>query len=105
MKLKGLFHDNNPLKENNDEVRKDAMDNNAGVRRDAKPIESKAWHEKMYNENISKLTKTDQSKIDKVEDLEQIVINQGAKQRENYMLINDRVDEAFDIIKMLERKV
>ena len=43
--------------------------------------------------------------IDKVEELEQIVINQGAKQRENYMLINDRVDEAFDIIKMLERKV
>ena len=43
--------------------------------------------------------------IDKVEDLEQIVINQGAKQRENYMLVNDRVDEAFDIIKMLERKV
>ena len=39
--------------------------------------------------------------IDKVEELEQIVINQGAKQRENYMLINDRVDEAFDIIKML----
>ena len=43
--------------------------------------------------------------IDKVEDLEQIVINQGAKQRDNYKLVNDRVDEAFDIIKMLERKV
>ena len=42
--------------------------------------------------------------IDKVEDLEQIVINQGAKQRDNYMLINDRVDEAFDVIKMLERR-
>ena len=43
--------------------------------------------------------------IDKVEDLEQIVINQGAKQRDNYKLVNDRVDEAFDVIKMLERKV
>ena len=43
--------------------------------------------------------------IDKVEDLEQIIINQGAKQRENYMLINDRVDEAFDVIKMIERKI
>jgi hypothetical protein len=43
--------------------------------------------------------------IDKVEDLEQIVINQGAKQRDNYMLVNDRVDEAFDVIKMIERKI
>ena len=43
--------------------------------------------------------------IDKVEDLEQIVINQGAKQRDNYMLVNDRVNEAFDVIKMLERKI
>ena len=43
--------------------------------------------------------------IDKVEDLEQIVINQGAKQRDNYKLVNDRVDEAFDIIKMIERKI
>ena len=43
--------------------------------------------------------------IDKVEDLEQIVINQGAKQRDNYKLVNDRVDEAFDVIKMLERKI
>ena len=43
--------------------------------------------------------------IDKVEDLEQIVINQGAKQRDNYKLVNDRITEAFDVIKMLERKV
>ena len=43
--------------------------------------------------------------IDKVEDLEQIVINQGAKQRDNYKLVNDRVDEAFDVIKMIERKI
>ena len=43
--------------------------------------------------------------IDKVEDLEQIVINQGAKQRDNYMLVNDRITEAFDIIKMIERKI
>ena len=43
--------------------------------------------------------------IDKVEDLEQIVINQGAKQRDNYMLVNDRITEAFDVIKMIERKI
>ena len=43
--------------------------------------------------------------MDKVDDLEQIVFNQGAKQRDNYKLVNDRVDEAFDVIKMLERKV
>ena len=43
--------------------------------------------------------------MDKVDDLEQIVFNQGAKQRDNYKLVNDRIDEAFDVIKMLERKV
>ena len=43
--------------------------------------------------------------IDKVEDLEQIVINQGAKQRDNYKLVNDRISEAFDVIKMIERKI
>ena len=43
--------------------------------------------------------------IDKVEDLEQIVINQGAKQRDNYKLVNDRITEAFDVIKTLERKI
>jgi|TARA_R110002020_G_scaffold131668_2_gene294317 hypothetical protein len=42
--------------------------------------------------------------MDKVDDLEQIVFNQGAKQRDNYKLINDRIDEAFDVIKMLERR-
>ena len=41
--------------------------------------------------------------MDKVDDLERIVFNQGAKHRDNYKLINDRVDEAFDIIKMIER--
>jgi len=43
--------------------------------------------------------------INKVEDLEQIVINQGAKQRDDYKLVNDRITEAFDVIKMIERKV
>ena len=42
--------------------------------------------------------------MDKVDDLEQIVFNQGAKQRDNYKLVNDRIDEAFDVIKMLERR-
>ena len=42
--------------------------------------------------------------MDKVDVLEKIVFNQGAKQRDNYKLVNDRIDEAFDVIKMLERK-
>ena len=54
---------------------------------------------------VEMITKDLLKVIDKVEDLEQIVINQGAKQRDNYKLVNDRVDEAFDVIKMLERKV
>lgn len=41
------------LKTDNDNVRKDAMDNNAGVRRDAKPVEAKTWDEKLYDENIT----------------------------------------------------
>lgn len=52
------------LKENNDEVRKDAMDNNAGTRRDAKPMESKTWNEKMYNTNMSNVKSTDTSSLD-----------------------------------------
>ena len=54
---------------------------------------------------VEMITKDLLKLIDKVEDLEQIVINQGAKQRDNYKLVNDRITEAFDIIKMLERKV
>jgi len=42
--------------------------------------------------------------IEKVEDLEQMIFNQGAKNRDNYKLINDRITEAFDIIKILERR-
>lgn len=43
------------LKENNDEVRKDGMDCNAPVRRDAKPVESKSWDEKVYNKNVTNM--------------------------------------------------
>ena len=42
--------------------------------------------------------------MDKVDDIEQMVFNQGAKHRDDYKLINDRITEAFDIIKILERK-
>ena len=42
--------------------------------------------------------------IDKVEDLEQMLFNCNAKRRDEYKLINDRITEAFDIIKILERK-
>ena len=43
------------LKENNDEVRKDGMDCNAPVRRDAKPVEAKSWDEKVYNKNVTNM--------------------------------------------------
>ena len=41
--------------------------------------------------------------MDKIDSLEQMIHNLNAKTREQYMLINDRVDEAFDIIKILEK--
>jgi len=43
--------------------------------------------------------------IDKVDDLEQMIFNSDAKRRDEYKLINDRITEAFDIIKMIEREV
>ena len=43
--------------------------------------------------------------IDKVDDLEQMIFNCEAKRRDEYKLINDRITEAFDIIKMIEREV
>ena len=42
--------------------------------------------------------------IDKVDDLEQMIFNCEAKRRDEYKLINDRINEAFDIIKILERR-
>ena len=42
--------------------------------------------------------------MDKIDDLEQMIYNQGAKNRDNYKLINDRITEAFDIIKILEKE-
>ena len=41
--------------------------------------------------------------IDKVAELEQMIFNCDAKRRDEYKLINDRITEAFDVIKMLER--
>jgi len=52
-----------------------------------------------------KVIEEDMLKImDKLDDLEQMIFNQGAKNRDNYKLVNDRITEAFDIIKILERK-
>ena len=42
--------------------------------------------------------------LDKVDDLEQMIFNCDAKRRDEYKLINDRITEAFDVIKMLERR-
>ena len=61
--------------------------------------------EKYISEPVEVLYKEDLLKLmDKVDDLEQMIFNQGAKNRDNYKLINDRISEAFDIIKILERK-
>jgi hypothetical protein len=43
--------------------------------------------------------------FNKVDSLEQKIINHAAKQKENYMLINDRIDEAFYIIKKLNKQI
>jgi len=62
-------------------------------------------NEKYISEPVEVLYKEDLLKLmDKVDDLEQMIFNQGAKNRDNYKLINDRISEAFDIIKILERK-
>ena len=62
-------------------------------------------NEKYISEPVEVLYKKDLLKLmDKVDDLEQMIFNQGAKNRDNYKLINDRISEAFDIIKILERK-
>ena len=42
--------------------------------------------------------------MDKVDNLEQMIHNLNAKTKNQYKLINDRINEAFDIIKILERK-
>ena len=42
--------------------------------------------------------------MDKIDDLEQMIFNCGAKRRDDYKLINDRISEAFDAIKVLERR-
>ena len=61
-------------------------------------------NEKYISEPVEVLYKEDLLKLmDKVDDLEQMIFNQGAKNRDNYKLINDRITEAFDIIKILEK--
>ena len=55
------------LKSNNDEVRKDAMDNNAGVRRDAKPSECKTWDSKVNDKNVTNVKAVDHSDLERVE--------------------------------------
>ena len=62
-------------------------------------------NEKYISEPVEVLYKEDLLKLmDKVDDLEQMIFNQGAKNRDNYKLINDRISEAFDIIKILEKE-
>ena len=42
--------------------------------------------------------------MDKVDDLERRIDKLNTKIDDDYKLVNDRVDEAFDIIKILERR-
>ena len=42
--------------------------------------------------------------MDKVDELEQYIHNIHEKIRNNHSLVNDRITEAFDVIKMLERR-
>ena len=42
--------------------------------------------------------------MDKLDDHEQMFINLQRSRSDDYKLINDRVTEAFDIIKMLEKE-
>ena len=42
--------------------------------------------------------------MDKVDSLEQMIYNLNAKTKDQYKLVNDRINVAFDIIKTLERK-
>ena len=61
-------------------------------------------NEKYISEPVEVLYKEDLLKLmDKVDDLEQMIFNQGAKNRDNYKLINDRINDAFDIIKTIEK--
>ena len=54
---------------------------------------------------MDKHMKNDMLKLmDKVDDLEQMIFNCDAKRRDEYKLINDRITEAFDVIKILERR-
>ena len=43
--------------------------------------------------------------IDRTEDLEQIIINSNIKRSDENKLINDRINEAFDLIKSLEKEI
>ena len=42
--------------------------------------------------------------MDKLDEHEQMFINLQRRRSDDYKLINDRITEAFDIIKMLERE-
>ena len=43
--------------------------------------------------------------IDKVEDLEQMLFNSNAKRRDEYKLINDRINELLERLLAIEREL
>ena len=54
---------------------------------------------------IAEMKKDKINLIEMIDDLERVMKNSNDNRKEQYMLINDRIDEAFDIIKILERKI
>ena len=43
--------------------------------------------------------------IDKMEDLEQMIFNCNAKRKDDYLLINDRINELLERIVIIEKEL
>ena len=54
---------------------------------------------------IAEMKKDIMNLISMIDDLERVMKNSNDDRKEQHMLVNDRIDEAFDIIKMIERKI
>ena len=91
-----------PMFESQKRVQKTYMDTITNVmnvvqkKKDASEL-AKTTQLKPIKEDMLKL-------MDKVDSLEQMIHNLNAKTKDQYKLINDRISEAFDIIKILEKE-
>ena len=48
---------------------------------------------------------TSKNKEDRLIAIEQLIANLDKNYRDKYILTNDRINEIFDILRMLERKI